>query len=101
MRGCGHGRKTNASLVAKIKTKQHVSRHASFQPRGLYLREGLQSHGCTGLMIFFFSFLDNKRNCVLDEDVIAIRIQPIDSHIAPPMRMHQSLMSSLAAGEKE
>lgn len=50
---------------------------------------------------FFFSFLDNKRNCVLDENVIAIRIQLIDSHIVPPMRMHQSLMSSLAGGEKE
>lgn len=98
MRGRGHGGKTNASLVPKIETK-HVSQHASFQLPGLHLCEGLQSHGCTRMI--FFSFLDNKRNCVLDEDVIAVRVQPIDSHIAPPMRMHQSLMSSLAAGEKE
>lgn len=44
----------------------------------------------------------NRRNGVLDKDVIAIRVQPIDSHAVPLMGwMHQSLMSWLAAYEKE
>lgn len=46
--------------------------------------------------------LKKGRNCVLDEDVIAIKIQPINSHIVLLMaRMHQSLMSLLGACEKE
>lgn len=48
------------------------------------------------------SILQKGRNCVLDEDVIAIKIQTIDSHIVLLMAwMHQSLMSLLAACEKE